>query len=138
MEKITEEIGKIVTWYAKTKPNETQLIELLDNIDRLTALLWLYADFVAEAKVEYNRKYFVRKIEVSREKMNLVNSGLDMNKAETEAMLAKELEFEMEQEAEAVCYKADLLLKQGNRVVDAMRTRISFYKQEKQQSANLH
>ena len=135
IEKITQNISQIVTWYAKTKPNETQLVELLDNMDRLTGYLWLYADYVADAKREYNLKYFTRKVSVSKEKMNLINSGLAVNKAEVEAMLANETQFQLEQEAEAICYKADLLLRQGNRVVEAMRSRLSYYKQEKQQSA---
>ena len=70
--------------------------------------------------------------------MNLVKSKLAVNKAEIEAILTHETDFMMEVEAESVVYRADLLLKQGNRVAECMRTEISFLKQEKQQSADPH
>ena len=130
-ETIIKRIGDIVTWYVKTKPNETNVTKLIDKLDELSGLLWLFADFTADAKLEYNSKYFVRKIETAREKHNLVKNGLAVSKAETEALLSKELEYQMEMEAEAVCYKADLLMRQGNRILDAMRTRISYFKSEK-------
>ncbi len=49
-------------------------------------------------------------------------------------MLAKEDEFYQEIEAETLAYKADLMLRQGNRVAEAMRTEISYRKQEREQS----
>ena len=133
IEQIVERITKIVVWYVKTKPNETQIVELIDKMDELSGLLWMFADYTADAKGEYNTRYFTRKIDVAKEKMNLIKSGLAVNKAEIEAMLSGELAYQIEQEAEAICYKADLLLRQGNRVTEAMRTRISYYKAEKHQ-----
>ena len=135
-DRILSRINAIVEWYVKTKPNETNIPILINKMDELTGLLWLLADFTADAKLEYNQKYFVYKIEVAREKMNLIKSGLAVNKADIEALLSKELEYQLQQEAEAVSFKADLLIRQGNRIVDAMRTRISYFKTEKDQNNN--
>jgi len=132
-DRLLTRINGIVQWYIKTKPDETQVTNLIDKMDELTGLLWLFADFTADAKVEYNSKYFTRKVEVAKEKMNLIKSGMAVGKADTESLLAKETEYMLEQEAEAVCYKADLLMRQGNRIVDAMRTRVSYFKTERNQ-----
>ena len=130
-EVIVIEIDKIVKWYAKGTHTGAEIIE---SYKRLTGFLWFFASIVADAKDEYNNKYYVRKIETARTKMNLVKSKLAVNKAEIEAMLEHETDFMIEMEAESVVYRADLMLKQGNRVAECMRTEISFLKQEKQQS----
>ena len=132
-ERLLDRINDIIKWYIKTKPNEMHMVLLIDKMDELSGLLWLMADFTADAKLEYNSKYFIYKIDTAREKMNLIKTGLAVNKADIEAMLSKEVEYELQLEAEAVSYKADLLIRQGNRVVDAMRTRISYFKAEKAQ-----
>ena len=129
-DRLLKRITTIIEWYIKTKPNETQVVNMIDKMDELSGLLWLMADFTSDAKLEYNQKYFVYKIETAREKMNLVKTGLAVNKADTEALLSKETEYELQLEAEAVCYKADLLMRQGNRILDSMRTRISYFKAE--------
>ena len=132
-ERLLDRINDIIKWYIKTKPNEMHMVLLIDKMDELSGLLWLMADFTADAKLEYNSKYFIYKIDTAREKINLIKTGLAVNKADIEAMLSKEVEYELQLEAEAVSYKADLLIRQGNRVVDAMRTRISYFKAEKAQ-----
>ena len=134
-EAIIREIDGIVKWYARSKPSGAYIIEAYK---KLTGYLWFFAEIVTEAKNEYNNKYYIRKIETARTKMNLVKSKLAVNKAEIEAILTHETDFMMEVEAESVVYRADLLLKQGNRVAECMRTEISFLKQEKQQSADPH
>jgi|SaaInlV_200m_DNA_2_1039689.scaffolds.fasta_scaffold16289_1 hypothetical protein len=134
-EAIIREIDGIVKWYARSKPTGADIIEAYK---KLTGYLWFFAEIVTEAKNEYNNKYYIRKIETARTKMNLVKSKLAVNKAEIEAILTHETDFMMEVEAESVVYRADLLLKQGNRVAECMRTEISFLKQEKQQSADPH
>jgi hypothetical protein len=135
-DKILAEINQIVTWYGKHKnPNPG---DLMDQYRKLTGYLWYYAVYVAETKTEYNQKYFIRKIETVREKDRLVKSKLAVNKAEIEAMLSTETQFLLEMEAESLAYKADLLLKQGNRVCDAIRTHISLLKKEAEQNEGTH
>lgn len=133
VEAITKEITDIVIWYGKTLPNELQITELLDKATKLVSYLWLYSDYVTGAKIEFNKKRFIRKIDVSRTKVELMNSGLSGLKAEPEALLAHEDSYMIELESEGISYASDILLRQANKVWDDMRTRISYYKQEKQQ-----
>jgi hypothetical protein len=112
--------------------------EIIEAYKKLTGYLWFFASIVADAKDEYNTKYYIRKIETARTKMNLLKTGLAVAKSETEAMLDNEDHYLIEMAAEGVVYRADLMLKQGNRVAECMRTEISFLKQERQQSAETH
>ena len=130
-EAIISKIDEIVKWYAKAKPTPEQIIEAYK---KLTGYLWFFAEIVADAKDEYNNKYYMRRIETARSKHNLIKTGLAVAKADVEAMLENEEIYNIELEAESIVHRADILLKQGNRVAECMRTEISFLKQEKQQS----
>jgi len=135
-EKVLDEINKVVIWYGKTKnPNPSDLME---QYKKLSGYLWFYASYVADVKGEYNQKYFIRKIETVKEKDRLVKKDMAVNRAEIEALLATEDQYFVEMEAESLAYKADLLLKQGNRVADCIRTNISLLKKEAEQSAEVH
>lgn len=135
-ETVIQAIDNIVKWYGKTKnPSPDQLIE---NYKKITGYLWFFADIVATAKDEYNQKYYLRKIETVRSKMNLIKKGMAVNKADAESMLEHEDIYMTEIEAESIVYRADLLLRQGNRVADCIRTEISWLKQEKQQNEKTH
>lgn len=132
IEKVVHEIDKIVRWYA-TDENHTP-DELFKEYTRLTGYLWFFADYVAGQKWAYNAAYFTRKIGVIREQSNLVKTGLAVNKAEAEATLANEDQYKIELEREAEAYRAELLLRQGNRVADCMRSKLSYMKKEIEQS----
>ena len=131
-QKVSSEISKIIVEYEKAKnPFPDYLMELYR---RLTGFLWYYSEFVADTKGDYNRKYFIRKIETIREKDRLVKGNLAVNRAEIEALLSTEEQFLAEIEAESLAYRVDLLLKQGNRVADCMRSEISLIKKEREQT----
>lgn len=130
--KVMDEIGKIVNDYCKAK-NPTP-VQIMEWYRRLSGYLWHYATFVADVKAEYNSKYFIRKIETVKEKDRLVKANLAVNKAEIEAMLSTETQFFIEMEAESLAYKTDLLLRQGNKVCEAMKSHISLLKKEMEQS----
>ena len=130
-EAIIKEIDGIVKIYAKSKLTPDQIIE---TMKKLNGYLWFFAEIVAMAKDEYNNKYYIRKIETARTKMNLIKTGLTVSKADVEAMLENEDIYMVEMEAESLVYRADLLLRQGNRVAECMRSELSLMKQERQQS----
>jgi len=133
-EKIINRITEIVQWYGKN--NNPTPDTLMDAYKKITGYLWYFAEHVASTKGEYNQAYFMRKIETIREKDRLVKMKMAVNKADIEAMLSTEDQFMIEIEAETIAYKADLLLKQGNKVADCMRTHISLLKTEKDQTEN--
>ena len=130
-ESVVEAINSIVKNYAKQKMSGAQIME---EYKKLTGYLWFFASIVADAKDEYNNKYYVRKIETARTTQNLIKTKLAVNKAGIEAMLEHETDWMIEVEAESVVYRADLLLRQGNRVAECMRSELSLMKQERQQS----
>ena len=130
-EELTKGIKNIITWYNKTNPREDKFIELLDNRDKLAGYRYLLAEFAGDVKGEYNEHYFIRRINVTKSTHAiLAASKLPKNKAEIEALLEHEDLYHIEQTAEAVAYKADLLWKTVGDTLQAMQQRISFYKNE--------
>ena len=126
---IINEISKIIEWYSKHS-SSASINALLDYRDKLTAFLYNLVEEVAEAKRIYNYKYYIRKITISKKKNAYMLQGNAATKSESIATeeAAAELENELNQESYAL--KLDLLLKQANRVVDAMAQRVSHLKTE--------
>jgi hypothetical protein len=58
-----------------------------------------------------------------------------VNKSENDAMLQAEELIKKELESESNAYKADLLLRQINKVLDAMQQRISILRREAEQTS---
>jgi len=125
---VIKDIGEIINWYHKTKLPLPDV--LMDQYRALTTLLCSYATYAADIKDEYNVKYFMRKIGMLREQQNLIKTGLAVNKAEIESLLATEDQFNLEQAAEAEAYRVDLFLRQANKVADCMRSHLSLIKKE--------
>jgi hypothetical protein len=64
--------------------------------------------------------------------LNYQKGGSAIGKADHQALIDNEKNFQTEQEHEATAVELDLLLKQTNIILQAINQRISFYKQEKQ------
>jgi len=129
---IINEIQKVIDWYNKechTAPIET----LLAAQDKLSTLSWYLAQETADIKTDYNTKYFTRKIAVSKQKQTLMQTMTGVQ-AEAEAVNDNADKFRAEQEAEALAYRLDLLLKQTNKVISSLSQRISYMKTEQQQT----
>lgn len=126
---IFEEIGKGVQWYFDNahKANINLLIEFQDKISGYA--YWL-AEVAADQKKDYNAKYFSRKIEVAKSKQGLINKSMAVNKADNQSLVENEDIMKAELESEAYAYKCDLLLRQTNKMLESVRQRISFMKQE--------
>ena len=130
-EEVQNGISKIIIWYNKTNPREDKLIELLDRRDQLAGYRYLLAEFAGDVKGEYNEHYFIRRISVTKSTHNIMKATkLAKNKAEIEALLEHEDLYHIEQTAEAIAYKADLLWKTVGDTLQAMQQRIAFYKNE--------
>ena len=114
-------------WYAE---NSTTLgvIELLEFQDKLATVAYQLASFLADLKIEYNNNMFVRRIRVNRISQGFAER-MAFNKAKIEAELECEELFNKEYKSEADAYKCDVLLKQVNRILQAIQQRISFLKQ---------
>ena len=125
--KFLEEISKIISDYAKHGDNRS--VEALLKIqDRLAGYSYLLAEYAAQLKYTYNENYFIRKIEFQKSKHAYINTGKSATAAENLAEIEVQEWRKKEIESESHGYKADLLLKQVNRVLGALQQRISYMK----------
>ncbi len=128
-----EQIAKNITWYENNYRTST-IGDLLANRDKIAVLSFGLAEMCATAKKMYNGKRFIRKIEFSRQKQEFINKGSAIGKASEEATEAIEMEYREELEAEALGFRYDVLLRQVNKILEAMNQRISYVKKEEELS----
>lgn len=133
IESTYRDIEEIMAWYSVNSSTAFP-DELLTKRDKLAILSFRLAEIVGESKGDYNSAYFMRVIQVAREKQKLIEKNLAYNKAEVKAILESEAFFEDAIEKESASFKNDILLKQLNRVLDAMNQRLSFANKEKRNS----
>lgn len=128
---ILENITGIINVYNK-KYSTLSIDALLNCKDQLVTFNFNLAEEVAEAKRSYNMGYYIRKINVVKQKNALINQGNSATAAESAAIEKNEEHLKEELDREALSYRMDLLLKQSNKVVDAIQQRVSYLKVEKQ------
>lgn len=129
-------ISQIIESYCNN--SDTMPIELLlTERDRLASFSYHLAEMCGSAKAEYNSNYFQRKMGVLKTTQKFLNSGLKFNASENQSLLENENLYEEEMLTDAIAYRYDLLLKQSNRVLDAMSQRISYLKVEKEYSVSI-
>ena len=84
-------------------------------------------------KRDYNQSYFIRKISINKSTQGFItNKKLPKNKAETLSLIENEEIYAKEIELESMAYQYDLLLRQVNKILEAMSQRISYLKTEKE------
>jgi hypothetical protein len=88
------------------------------------------AEYAADKKIDYNKFMFIRKISIARQKESMTDNKMTSTKADNKAIIASEQDYHRELESQGEAYKADLLLKQVNKIIDAIMQRISYLKQE--------
>lgn len=130
IESTYKEIKDILLWY-RLHGASSHAIDLLENRDKLAILSMRLAEIVGDAKGDYNSAYFMRIINVAREKQVQIQKKLAYNKAEVKALLDSELFYKDEMEKESSSFKNDVLLRQLNQVLSAMQQRISYANKEK-------
>ena len=136
MQNVLAEIRKILDWY-KVNCKTAFYIDILSAKDRLAIYSFTLAEFTADMKGEYNLAYFNRRISVLRTKQTLINSKTAIGKAEGDAILEHQDAYKKEMEAEADAYRADLLLRQVNKIIDAMQQRVSVLRSEMDKSQKI-
>lgn len=126
-----KEIIRLIGLYRDNYKN-LSLDQLVNMRDRLAAYCFSFAEEVADIKTGYNETVFVRRVEVMRTKQNILKARgkLSDGKLKDEADLEHIEELKAELERESASYKADLLLRQANRVIDAIEQRVSYKKLE--------
>ena len=129
IETTIENIGKLIEWY-HNKSATAQISELLTAKDRLCVYSWHLANECADLKREYGRAYFNRKVSINRVKQALMMEKYTASRADAVSISENSDRLSAEMEAESNVYRADLLLGQCNTVIRAMEQRVSFMKQE--------
>ena len=130
MEKTLKNIKEILTWYHKSSGNQ-EVNDFLDRRDKLAIWSFRLAELAADLKIDYNAKYFIRKINVAKNKQAYINEKKSATEAENLATLDFQEVWDEMIQAEAEAYRADVLLRQVNKVLEAMNQRIAFMKTEK-------
>jgi len=128
-----DEIAKVINWYDDNY-RTSSIEDLLASRDKIAVLSFRLAEQCGDSKKEYNVRRFIKKIEFSRQKQEFMNSGSSGIKADAEATDATEMQYREELEHEAIGFKMDLILRQTNKILEAMNQRISHLKKEKENS----
>lgn len=134
MKAITE-IKKILNWYYKHS-SSASITDLLDNQDKLSIWACNLGEFAGELFGQFNNQYLIRRIGIAKTKQALIKNGSAIGKADSEALIENEEYYRQEIQSQIDAYTADILLKQTNKVMDAMRTRISYLKTERENVSN--
>jgi hypothetical protein len=129
---IIEEINKLIDSYERSIESQN-LSGLIALRDRLAINSYRLAQESSEFKRDYNQAYFIRKISINKSTQGFIaNKKLPKNKAEVMSLIENEDIYSKEIELEAVAYQYDLLLRQVNKILEAMAQRISYLKTEKE------
>lgn len=131
-EEVLEEVGKIMEWYYENA-KDPHIEKLIKTRDRLAALSYNLAYMAGQLKGDYNAKYYIRKMEVSKKKQwyrKELKQGLGAAEVDAEVDTQQFVKDELQAETDA--YTCELLLRQVNRVLDAMHQRIGFMRSEQE------
>lgn len=129
-----EEIADGMEWYYNNSDIAT-IETLLTFQDKMTVHSYRLGEIASDQKKLYNVKYFSRKIEMAKSKQGFIkNQDMAVNRSEIESLVKNEDIFKQEIESESYAIKCELLLRQTNKLLDAIRQRISFLKDEKRHS----
>lgn len=129
---IIDKITTQVNWYGKHSTGAT-LDQLLECKDKLVGYNYHLAELVSEYFLNYSKCYYIRKIKIARIKNVLIKNKTAITHAESIATEQAANEFEQEVENEAMAQRLDNLLRQSNKVVDAIQQRISVLKKEREE-----
>ncbi len=124
-----KKISDIILHYGDNGSSDS-IDSLLQQRDELATLSFRLAEISSNSKRDYNGAYFIRKVNIARNIQELQKQGMSYNKADAESLIKNEKFYRNEILKEAEAYKMDLLLKQCNKVLDAMSQRISYMKQD--------
>lgn len=127
---LLEKINKVINSYCSQSKSST-VNQLLDWKDLLAGYNYHLAELMSDYFADYSKHYYIRKIKIAREKNRLIKEGSAISAAESIATVEAAQEFQTELDNEAMADRLDNLLRQSNRVVDAMAQRISVLKNER-------
>ena len=135
LEEIITKLKEFISEYNQVR-DSGNISLILDLKDKILGWSFRFAELTADLKINYNERYFIRKIAIAKTKNALIKNGTAIGKADVESMIEHEVEYRTEQEIEGLSYKADILLRQTNMIIRAIEQRISWLKVESKQYNN--
>jgi len=132
-DELLADIRKVLVWYSNHGAG-AGIDDLLEHRDTLAILSYGLAERAGNRFIEYNNSYFIRVVRVSKIVNAMVKQGMAVNRAESEAKELQQETIKNEKDAEGAAFLADKLLKQVNKILEAMNQRISNLKQEHYQT----
>lgn len=126
------EVRKCILWYQGNSEKGT--IDQLQRVqDKITTWSYFIGEELSKAFGESSMSYMIRKVEVSRKKLNLMNnSGMSGTKADAQSIVDCEDQYKQEIESETYTNHVKILLDQSYKVVKAISQRISNLKNERE------
>ena len=127
----TEELIETIKWILQEYWRSDDIDTLHKLWQRLALNLVFLWERLAELKLDYNMKYYNRKISISHSYINnrrekiTDRQSLEMANSENKELIKEELEWE------ALVVRVENFLRQNNRVLDTIRSRASYLKTEK-------
>ena len=100
----------------------------------MVTLNYNLAEELAYFKKEYNLKHFDRRIQISRQKNELINGGKSATAAESMATEQSAEVYKSELENESAAVRLDLLLRQSNKIVESITQRLAVIRDEMKQN----
>jgi len=134
MKQTIEKINEIVIFWINLSRGYNNIENILYMEQKLSGHSYRLAELLSEFKESYNVAYFWRKINTNKRKNAFIGAGKSAAASESLAIEKTEEELRKEIDVESIAYKAETLLKQVNKILDSMRTRISYLKQEQSQT----
>ncbi len=129
LNEIIEAIQGFIKEYNDLK-GSNNISAMLEVKDKICGWSFRFAELTADIKEDYNNRYFIRRIATSKTKNALIRNGSKIGTADTEAIIEHEADYKSEQQAEALAYKADLMLRQTNIIIRAIEQKVSYLKWE--------
>lgn len=131
---ILESIEELINSYERSILSN-DIAGLIQLRDRLAISSFRLAQAATEYRGDYNRAYLGRKISVNNAALRLMKDHhFTVSKADKEAFDLNKGKYEKELEAQTLNDQYDILLRQVNKILEAMSQRISYLKTEKHES----
>jgi len=125
---LLNKIKKLIIEYEK----EQELSKIVNLYERLSLYSIFLAEELSKYKTIYNTTYYNRKISISHSYLNNKQEKISDKLAIEKANIENEELFKQELNQESQAIRLDNFLKQVNRVLDAIRTKISYLKVEQE------
>lgn len=123
------EISDIIDWYEENSsicPPQ----DLLDAEDRLSGYTYYLADELYEKRKSFINAEVKRKLTQAKIIIKRKASGLTVSESEAQSVIETQELILTEKLLEAECSGIKIRIEQANRVLDSIRTRISWLKNE--------